>query len=114
MNGSPLERSPADRSRTSENWRGPLDGLFVVVGDVEAGGRPEGRPIELVDPPAIGAAQPDGVLHQRIEDGIEVEGGAADRLQHLTGGGLLLQGRSLSLESSSEFRLELRDPRVAI
>ena len=36
-------------------------------------------------------AQPCGVLDQRVEHRLELEGGAADRLQHLGGGGLLLQ-----------------------
>ena len=38
-----------------------------------------------------GLAQPRGRLHQRVEHRLQIEGRAADDLEHVGGGGLLLQ-----------------------
>ena len=39
----------------------------------------------------IGIAKPDGRLAQRIEHRLQIEGRAADHLEHVSGGGLLLE-----------------------
>src|SRR5262245_20585977 len=40
----------------------------------------------------VGLAQPGGGLDQRVEHGFEIERRAADDLEHIGGGGLLLEG----------------------
>ena len=56
----------------------------------------EGEPVdvivELIDRPRIGAAQPDRVAHDGLEDGLQLERPAADDVEHLAGGRLLLDG----------------------
>src|SRR5262249_60113230 len=53
------------------------------------------RPVYLAVGPknvaVLSAAQSGSVLDQRLQDGLQVEGGAADNLEHLGGGCLLLQ-----------------------
>jgi hypothetical protein len=44
-----------------------------------------------MDGRAVGIAQPRRRLHQRVEYGLQIEGGAADDLEHVSGGGLLLE-----------------------
>jgi hypothetical protein len=39
----------------------------------------------------LGFAEPDGILGNCVEHRLQVEGGTADYLQHLGGGGLLFQ-----------------------
>ena len=39
----------------------------------------------------VGVAEPGGRLHQRLQHRLQVEGRAADDLEHVGGGGLLLQ-----------------------
>ena len=41
--------------------------------------------------PHIGFTQPRGRLDQRVEDRLQIEGRAADHLEHIGGGGLLLK-----------------------
>src|SRR5262249_48519286 len=48
-------------------------------------------PIESKDHSVLSVTQPDGVLDERFEHRLEIEGRAADDLQHLGRGGLLLQ-----------------------
>jgi len=38
----------------------------------------------------VGAAETRHRLHQRVENRLEVDGGAADDLEHVSGSGLLL------------------------
>ena len=49
---------------------------------------------------AVGAAQPPGEFHQRIQHGLKIERRAADDLEYVGGGGLLLQ-RFCAAHSSS-------------
>ena len=48
-------------------------------------------PLGRADVRHIGIAQPRGRLDQRIEHRLQIEGRAADDLEHVGGGGLLLQ-----------------------
>src|SRR5262249_61746415 len=48
--------------------------------------------VESCDAPSAGLTQPHRVLDQRLQDRLEVEGRAADDLEYLAGGRLLLQG----------------------
>src|SRR5262249_16161310 len=43
------------------------------------------------DEPLLGCAKPRRVLDQSVENGLKLEGRAADDLEHVGGGGLLLQ-----------------------
>jgi hypothetical protein len=66
--------------------------MRLVVGrKAIAGGQAVGLALAPEDECALGAAQPRRRLHQRIEHGLQVEGRAADHLEHVGGGGLLLQ-----------------------
>ena len=58
----------------------------AVAGDVmvePVPGKPDGHP--------VGATKMPGRLDQRIKHGLQIEGRAADHLEHVGGGGLLLQ-----------------------
>ena len=51
--------------------------------------------ILIISPPEhtrlVGAAEARHRLHQRVENRLEIDGRAADDLEHVSGGGLLLQ-----------------------
>jgi hypothetical protein len=65
---------------------------FFETGDVvESGGRASARPVEAENQPVGRAAQPRRRLDQRVEHGLQIEGRAADHLEHVCGGGLSLQ-----------------------
>ena len=66
--------------------------LLMNLGPVaEAGGPMQVVAVTLEQPGMVGLAQPGDRFHQRIEHGLQIEGRAADHLQHVGGGGLLLQ-----------------------
>ena len=60
-------------------------------GDVVGGHDPQNLTVEAEDQRALGLAQPDRILGQRLEDRLEVERGPADHLEQLAGRRLLLQ-----------------------
>src|SRR5262249_47525193 len=52
----------------------------------------EARLVRTGDMPAVRLAQSNSRLHQRLQHCLQIEGRAADDLEHVGGGGLLLQG----------------------
>ena len=55
------------------------------------GHEPQQLAVEAEDQRPFGLAEPDRVLGQRLEDRLEIEGGAADHLEQLAGRRLLLE-----------------------
>src|SRR5437867_12057076 len=91
MNGVALEQSSPDRGPAAGSKRILLDELSEVGRDLVRGGQPLQLSIEPVDDSTVGATEPRCVLDERLQDGLEVERGAADDLQDFAGGGLLLK-----------------------
>ena len=92
MHHPAIENGPSRR-------RLPIQTHRVVLRELdECRGRPAGRhqtvevPILLINQARIGAAQSHGALDEDRQHGLEVEGRAADDLEDLAGGRLLLQG----------------------
>ena len=66
--------------------------IFFRLGrEAVIGGQPVDVAVLLEDDALVGGAQPGRRRDQRIEHGLQVEGRAADDLEHVGGGGLLLQ-----------------------
>ena len=80
------------RCRCWAQWDSPRRRLGDLGGGVVGGHHAQELPVEAEDERAFRLAQPDGVLGQRLEDRLEVEGGSPDHLEQLAGGRLLLQG----------------------
>jgi len=84
-NGTPRDTSPArfkpDCFHMSMQFgRNPVTRRMLIVRTSKA---MSGRHISI--------AQPSGRFHQRVEHGLQIEGRTADDLEHVGGGGLLLQ-----------------------
>jgi hypothetical protein len=91
LDGPAFERDPPDE-RLLVHAEGPrLDVLAEFAGEAVARGgiietvadKPDGR--------LVGMAEPARRLHQRVEHGLQIERRAADDLEHVCSGGLLLQ-----------------------
>ena len=69
--------------------------------------------ILIISPPEhhclVGAAEARHRLHQRVENRLEIDGRAADDLEHVGGGGLLLQGFAEIVGALAQF---VEQPRV--
>ena len=65
--------------------------LDELLGQSIVGGKLKTRTLRANDSSHIRLAQPGGRLDQRIEHGLQIERRAADDLEHVGGGGLLLQ-----------------------
>ncbi len=76
------------------------DARVHLAGMTVAGDPAEVVALALEQPGMIGLAQPRHRLDQRIEHGLQVEGRAADDLEHVGGGGLLLQRLAQLVEQS--------------
>src|SRR5438874_2685196 len=92
MNGAPLE-SGARRAAPASGW----DGMLLherdqLGGSVVVRHGAEKLTVKTVDECALGPAQPDRVLRQRLEDRLEIERGPPDHLEELAGGRLLIEG----------------------
>ena len=81
----PRERSPAGRNR--RRGHEVDEGLWHAV----VGGKFEIKVPRTKDAGDVGFTQPRGQFDKRIKHGLEIEGRAADDLEHVGGGGLLLQ-----------------------
>src|SRR5439155_2751143 len=91
LDGLTFEGSPANQ-RTPPRANGMLfRELFDVWGYPEARGGSIDLAVKSVNECLVGTTQPGPVLHQRLEDRLQVEGGVADDFQHFAGGGLLLE-----------------------
>src|SRR5262245_11297534 len=68
-----------------------LDELAELFGKSMTGGQVARHAFQTVDEGAVRLAQLRRRLDQRVQHGLQVEGRAADDLEHVGGGGLLLQ-----------------------
>ena len=68
-----------------------IDGRVLIPGMAVARRPAVDFALAPEQPGMLGIAQPRRRLHQRIEHSLQVEGRTADDLQHICGGGLLLQ-----------------------
>src|SRR2546425_2056992 len=90
--GSPLAAEVAGRAV-------PCERLADVGREAAAvGDRLEPLALDTREPTDIGAGEADGVLENDVEDRLEIERGAADRLQNLADRGLLFQAFSCFVE----------------
>ena len=92
MDRSTLQRHPAaDRAAVDRKGMSE-DEILCFLGKAAR----RDQVIFIVSPPKhhclIGAAEARHRLHQRVENRLEIDGGAADDLEHVGGGCLLLQG----------------------
>ena len=75
-----------------------------MTGDVE-----EGRAFGTPDRRHIRLAQPGDRLDQRLEHGLKIEGRAADDLEHLGGGGLLISELILTYDDQPVFVVSIME-----
>ena len=76
----------------SANGHGVLEPVaFSFAGDAKAGDQPQHVSVRLNDQAQISRAKPRRQFGQRIEHRLQIERRAADDLEHVGGGGLLLQ-----------------------
>ena len=87
---APENAVPASR-RMPHRQHVLLDPLVVVLGMTEARGPTVSVTFATEQPHMVGIAKLRHRLRQRVEHRLQVEGGAADHLEHVGGGGLLLQ-----------------------
>src|SRR5262249_46025592 len=97
MNRSSLEQSPANDRASTWLYGDGLQILFVfqpLLGFSCHSVARDKTVAALLGPPNVRhfcVAQPRRRLDQRVEHGLQVKGGAADDLEHVGGGGLLLE-----------------------
>src|SRR5215470_818253 len=92
MDGASFESGASGSAPAS--WR---DGILLhegsqLWGDVVGGRDSQDLTVEAEDERALGLAQPDRILGQRLEDRLEIEGGPPDHLEELAGRRLLIEG----------------------
>jgi hypothetical protein len=88
-----LLQNGSSRSRGSVLLdRIPLHHLDKIKRMAEAGCNAIKLSVLPVDEALVRAAETDGILHQRLQHCLQIEGRPADDLEHIGGGGLLLQG----------------------
>src|SRR5262249_21467295 len=94
------QRAPENRSAI---WRrgGALEIVALLLRETIGGGERVGVACSPPDNGLICLAQSDRRLCQRIEYRLQIESGAADHLEHVGGGGLLLQRLAQFVEQSS-------------
>ena len=88
---APLEGRPSHRAVAAGREGVGLDEGLPFGTDVVGGHRVDQPTIEAPDGGVLGLAQPDRVLGQRLEDGLQIERGSTDHLEQLAGGCLLLE-----------------------
>src|SRR6266480_2227491 len=91
MNGLGRQSGPSHQRAPARRDRIGLDVGAIVVGKAMACGQMVGAFLEPKYERTFGRAQPGRRLDQRVEHGLQVEGRAADDLEHIGGGGMLLQ-----------------------
>src|SRR5262249_46963479 len=87
----PLKGSTRRDAVASRSDRVGIYELPELRRHVRARGRAQKFTVEQEEERPLGLAYPDGVLNQCVEDGLKLERRAADDLEHVGGGGLLLQ-----------------------
>jgi hypothetical protein len=90
MDSAPLEGGAPPSAVAARHDRIVFDERSELRGDIVAGHEPQNAPVEALDERSFGPAQPDSILGQRLEDGLEIEGGPADDFEELAGRRLLL------------------------
>ena len=91
VDGSKLEGG-APRAAHATRANGiRLDECSQLRGGIVGGPDSQELAVEAIDERALGLAQPDRVLRQRLEDRLEIERGPADDLEELAGRRLLLE-----------------------
>src|SRR6516162_10416214 len=91
MNRPTLESGARSGSVPSGSKRSAREELSALRGHIESSDQIKELTIEAEDECLIRLAQPRRRLDERIEHSLQVEGGAADYLEHVGGGGLLLR-----------------------
>src|SRR5262245_44398537 len=100
MNRAALQQNaPCERARAARYGRSACK-LDELVGEPIIGDKLKIRALRAKDTSHIRLAQSGGRFDQRIEHGLKIEGRAADDLEHVGGGGLLLQGFAQLVEQS--------------
>ena len=108
MNHPTFERDSADkRSLPGASRRSPH--VFLRIRVIAAAGRQFDKLAfsAAEDVRTFRLAQSGGRLDQRVEHRLEIEGRAADDLEHVGGGGLLLQSDSRSSFSRRVFSMAM-------
>jgi hypothetical protein len=98
VDAAPLEGGTPDTTPASKRDGILLDECSELRRDVVSGHDSHQLTVEAEDQRAFGLAQPDRVLGQRLEDGLEIEAGTADHLEQLAGRRLLLERLCLALQ----------------
>src|SRR5262249_33226714 len=91
MNRPTLESGARSGGVPSGSKRSAREELSALRGHIESSDQIKELTIEAEDECLIRLAEPRRRLDERIEHSLQVEGGVADYLEHVGGGGLLLQ-----------------------
>src|SRR5262249_2606038 len=91
MNRPTLESGARSGSVPSGSKRSAREELSALRGHIESSDQIKELTIEAEDECLIRLAQPCRRLDQRVEHGLKIESRAADDLEHVGGGGLLLK-----------------------
>ena len=91
LNRPPFETGARRYAVPPERNRIPIDLVLVLRSGVEGGDRPQDLTVEAEDVGPFGFTQSYRTLRHAVEHRLQVEGRAADHLEHVGGGGLLLQ-----------------------
>ena len=92
MNRVPLQQDPPRQGAPPARYRGRGCKLDELPRHSIVGGKLKMRAVRTDDTSHVRLAQACGGLGQSIEHRLQVEGRAADHLEHVGGGGLLLEG----------------------
>src|SRR6516162_251615 len=103
MNRPTLESGARSGSVPSGSKRSAREELSALRGHIESSDQVKELTIEAEDECLIRLPQPRRRLDERIEHSLQVEGGAADYLEHVGGGGLLLQRLAQLIEQARVF-----------
>ena len=76
--------------------------------DIVGSGQSIHLTIQAIHLSPLRAAQPGGILNQRVKDRLEVEGGPADHFEHFAGGRLLLESLAQLMRPHLHFLLQVR------
>ena len=91
MHDTSLQNGSSCSRRSVFADRIPLHHLDKVSRMAEAGCNAIKLSVLPVDEALVRAAETNGILYQGLQHCLQIEGGAADDLKHISGGGLLLQ-----------------------
>src|SRR5262249_44255639 len=94
VDGTPLEGGASGGAFSSGADGIPLEDLFLLLREVVGDHESKELTVETEDCRLHGLAQPDRVLGQCLEDGLEIERGPPDHLEQLAGRRLLIERNS--------------------